>query len=248
MNKLPYIHLRTQSSYSLAEGALKIKKIVQLAKNNNMPAIALTDNNNLFGALEFSVECVNQGIQPIIGTSLNLLDIKKDNIPSQINLLVKNEQGYKNLLYLSSINHINQKDNIGVSIADLKKYSQGLICYIGGEFNPLLYLSRQNIPNKVDDFINLFVEIFLDNFYFELQRIDISYLDEFESNFIELSRKYNIPLISSNNVKFEKSNDFNAHDALLCIAQKTTINDENRIFSNPNIFFKSSDDMYEMQY
>ena len=76
MNKLPYIHLRTQSSYSLAEGALKIKKIVQLAKNNNMPAIALTDNNNLFGALEFSVECVNQGIQPIIGTSLNFANLR----------------------------------------------------------------------------------------------------------------------------------------------------------------------------
>ena len=71
-----FIHLRTQSSYSLSESALKINKIVELAKKNNMPAIALTDNNNLFGALEFSIECINKGIQPIIGSTLNLLDIK----------------------------------------------------------------------------------------------------------------------------------------------------------------------------
>ena len=79
MTAHPYIHLRVQSSYSLAEGAIKIKKIVELAKKNNMPSIALTDNNNLFGALEFSIECINNGIQPIIGSSLNLLDIHEYN-------------------------------------------------------------------------------------------------------------------------------------------------------------------------
>ena len=92
MTSYPYIHLRTQSSYSLAEGALKIKRIVQLAKKNNMPSIALTDNNNLFGALEFSIECVNNGIQPIIGSSINLLDIQENQTLAQINLLVKNEE------------------------------------------------------------------------------------------------------------------------------------------------------------
>ena len=73
MKSYPYIHLRTQSSYSLAEGALKIKKIVQLAKQNNMPSIALTDNNNLFGALEFALESIDNGIQPIIGTSIEFI-------------------------------------------------------------------------------------------------------------------------------------------------------------------------------
>ena len=75
-NEYPFIHLRSQSSYSLAESALKIEKLVNLTKKNNMPAIALTDNNNMFGALEFSIECINNGIQPIIGSSINFLDIK----------------------------------------------------------------------------------------------------------------------------------------------------------------------------
>ena len=71
----PFIHLRTLSSYSLSESALKIQDIVNLAKQNDMPAIALTDNNNMFGTLEFSLECQKNGIQPIIGTSINILDI-----------------------------------------------------------------------------------------------------------------------------------------------------------------------------
>ena len=85
MNK-PFIHLRTLSSYSLSESALKIKNIVNLAKKNNMPAIALTDNNNMFGALEFSLECSSNGIQPIIGASINILDVNyKDKDLTKIN-------------------------------------------------------------------------------------------------------------------------------------------------------------------
>ena len=84
----PFIHLRTLSSYSLSESALKIKKIINLAKQNKMPAIALTDNNNMFGVLEFSIECLNNGIQPIIGSSINLLDFQYKNTTARINFLV----------------------------------------------------------------------------------------------------------------------------------------------------------------
>ena len=147
----PFIHLRAQSSYSLAESALKISKLVDLAKNNNMPAIAITDNNNMFGALEFSIECAKNGIQPIIGSSLNLLDINNNEIPSQINLLVKNEIGYKNLLYLSSLSHTSENYPIGIYLNDLINYSDGLICYIGGEFNPLLFLFNQNKILKIKE-------------------------------------------------------------------------------------------------
>ena len=246
MTNYPYIHLRIQSSYSLAEGALKIKKITHLAKKHNMPSIALTDNNNLFGALEFSLECVKNGIQPIIGTSLNLLNILGNDNPPQINLLVKNEEGYQNLLYLSSISHTKQNNIVGIKIEDLKNRSNGLICFIGGKLNPLLLIKSQNKSKKIDEFITTFLDIFSDNFYFEIQRINDVQLNEFENDFIELSRKYEIPLISSNNVKFENASDHNAHDALLCISQKSTINQENRVFSNPETYFKSSEQMYEL--
>ena len=87
MNK-PFIHLRCLSSYSLSESTLKIKKLVNLAKQNNMPALAIVDNNNMFGVFEFAQECANNNIQPIIGTSINLLDIKTRDKISQLSFLV----------------------------------------------------------------------------------------------------------------------------------------------------------------
>ena len=244
--KYPFIHLRTQSSYSLAESALKINKLISLAKKHNMPAIALTDNNNMFGALEFSIECISNGIQPIIGTSINFLDIIYNNIPSQINFLVKNEEGYRNLLYLSSLSHTSNNNPIGIYAKDLKNYSEGLICYIGGEFNPLLLLQTQNKISSINKLIILFQKLFGDDFLFEIQRIKNQKIDQFEDLFLNYANEYKIPLIGSNNIKFENKNDYNAHDALLCIAQKSTINQTNRIFSNPELFFKSSEEMEDI--
>ncbi len=86
--KNPFIHLRSLSSYSLAESTLKIPKLINLAKKNNMPAIALTDNNNMFGVFEFAQECIKNNIQPIIGTSINLVDVQSKNKVSQLSFLV----------------------------------------------------------------------------------------------------------------------------------------------------------------
>jgi len=239
----PFIHLRSQSSYSLSEGALKIEKLVNLAKKNNMPAIALTDNNNMFGILEFSIACINNSIQPIIGTSINYLDIQTKEHPSQLNFLVMNEEGYINLLYLSSISHTSGNNPIGIYHKDLKKYNNGLICYIGGEYNPLLILKHQNQIEEISVFINNFRNMFGQDFLFEIQRVQDPKIDGFEKEFLEYSQNFTIPIIGSNNIKYENANDYNAHDALLCIAQKLTINQTNRKVSNSEIYFKTSEQM-----
>tara|TARA_B110000263_G_scaffold31995_1_gene24290 strand:+ start:6681 stop:10088 length:3408 start_codon:yes stop_codon:yes gene_type:complete len=239
----PFIHLRSQSSYSLSEGALKIEKLVNLAKKNNMPAIALTDNNNMFGILEFSIACINNSIQPIIGTSINYLDIQTKENPSQLNFLVMNEEGYINLLYLSSISHTSGNNPIGIYHKDLKKYTNGLICYIGGEYNPLLILKHQNKIEEISVFINNFRNMFGQDFLFEIQRVQDPKIDGFEKEFLEYSQNFTIPIIGSNNIKYENANDYNAHDALLCIAQKLTINQTNRKVSNSEIYFKTSEQM-----
>ena len=239
----PFIHLRSQSSYSLSEGALKIEKLVNLAKKNNMPAIALTDNNNMFGILEFSIACINNSIQPIIGTSINYLDIQTKEHPSQLNFLVMNEEGYINLLYLSSISHTSGNNPIGIYHKDLKKYTNGLICYIGGEYNPLLILKHQNQIEEISVFINNFRNMFGQDFLFEIQRVQDPKIDGFEKEFLEYSQNFTIPIIGSNNIKYENENDYNAHDVLLCIAQKLTINQTNRKVSNSEIYFKTSEQM-----
>ena len=164
----PFIHLRSLSSYSLSESSLKISNLVDLAKRNEMPAIAITDNNNMFGVFEFSKECVKNNIQPIIGTSINLLDIIVNNQISQITFLVKNEIGYKNLLELSSLSHLNSGNNIGIHLSQLEKFSEGLFCYIGGEFNPLLLLNKENREKDITKLISNFKELFKQNFLFHL--------------------------------------------------------------------------------
>ncbi len=238
-----FIHLRTLSSYSLSESTLKISNLVSIAKKNNMPAIAITDNNNMFGVFEFAQECIRNNIQPIIGTTINLIDIKLNNKFSQITFLVKNEEGYKNLLHLSSLSHLNEFSNVGVTIKQIEENSNGLYCYIGGEFNPLLILKKENKNNEIDNLIKKFKFIFKKNFLFEIQRINDFKIDNFEKEFISYANKYDIPLIGTNNIKYENKSDFAAHDALLCIAQKSTINNSKRDTSNENIYFKSSSEM-----
>ncbi|MDC0037754.1 DNA polymerase III subunit alpha [Alphaproteobacteria bacterium] len=244
--KKPFIHLRSLSSYSLAESTLKIPKLINLAKKNNMPAIALTDNNNMFGALEFAIEASQNGIQPIIGTCINFLDIKSNNFSSQVNFLVKNEEGYKNLLYLSSLSHTSDNNPIGIFAKDLVNHTKGLICYIGGEYNPLLILKIQKKDHLIKGYIEFFKKSFQEDFLFELQRVNTNKIDEFENEFIIHANEFNIPLIASNNIKFENKEDFSSHDALLCIAQKTTINQTDRKNSNPELYFKNSEQMSQI--
>ena len=240
----PFIHLRSLSSYSLSESTLKITNLVNLAKKNEMPAIAITDNNNMFGVFEFSKECVKNNIQPIIGTSINLLDIIVNNQISQVTFLVKNEIGYRNLLELSSLSHLNEGNNVGIYFSQLEKFSEGLFCYIGGEFNPLLLLNKENKKKDIIQLIGNFKKVFKQNFLFEIQRINDQNIDVFEKEFINLSKEFDIPLIGSNNIKYANKDDYSAHDALLCIAQKSTINNSQRNTSNENIYFKSNEEMY----
>tara|TARA_Y100001970_G_scaffold233177_1_gene290513 strand:+ start:5459 stop:8857 length:3399 start_codon:yes stop_codon:yes gene_type:complete len=240
----PFIHLRCLSSYSLSESTLKIKKLVGLAKKNKLPALAITDNNNMFGVFEFSQECINNNIQPIIGTSINLLDVKSRDKISQLSFLVKNEIGYKNLIYLSSLSYLNKGSEVGIHIEDLKGHTNGLFCFIGGEYNPLLILHNEN--KKTDDFISNLKNLFENNLLFELQRINDDILDSFEEFLINKSIKFNIPLIGTNNIKFGEEEEFSAHDALLCVAQKTTINNGNRTTSNNQLAFKNNEKMSEL--
>ena len=240
----PFIHLRCLSSYSLSESTLKIRKLVSLAKKNNLPALAITDNNNMFGVFEFAQECVSNNIQPIIGSSINLLDIKEKDKISQLSFLVKNETGYKNLIYLSSISYLNNGSDIGITVKDLENHSEGLFCFLGGEYNPLMILHNEN--KNTDELINLFKKLFNQNLLFELQRINDSEIDSFENVLIKKSNEFNVPLIGTNNIKFGEQEEFAAHDALLCVAQKTTINNGSRKTSNNQIAFKNNEEMFEL--
>ena len=140
-----FIHLRVHSAYSLSAGAIKIKELVGLCKANKMPAVAITDSGNLFGALEFSTACAEAGIQPIIGCEIALVAHEVgegQRVPrdlDQLVLLVQNEAGYRNLLALVSNSFLDGDAGAepALSLADLAAQSDGLLCLTGGAKGPL---------------------------------------------------------------------------------------------------------------
>ena len=125
----------------------------------------------------------------------------------------------------------------------LADYTEGLFCFLGGEYNPLMMLNLQGKDKFQNELILSLKNIFNKNLLFELQRINDPLIDEFENKFILLANEYEIPLIGSNNIKFGEAEDFLAHDALLCVSQKSTVNNTNRIQSNPELYFKDSKEM-----
>lgn len=241
-----FIHLRVHSAYSLAEGALKVKKIPFLCLKNHMPAVGVTDTNNLFGALEISSVCQSEGIQAIIGVQIDI-EYETDSI-APIVLLVKTEEGYKNLLKLvSSLYSMDKKSSaIACSMEDLESYASGLICLSGAHTGPLgkLILKDQHAQAKI--LLERLYDIFKDDLYIELQRHGLPEQQITEGYFLNFAYELNIPIVATNNVFFERKEMYEAHDALLCIASGTYVVDDSRRKETPEHYFKTSQEMQEL--
>ena len=241
-----FIHLRVHSAYSLSLGALQIDKIIDLAKNDNQPAICITDNNNMFGALEFSEKASSNGIQPIIGCQLDIID---EYSSGEVVLIAKDERGYLNLINLVSNAHLNSSELKGpvVKINELKQRSHGLIVLSGGPENGFisqeLNSSNKNIIKSRLDFFKI---NFDGNFYIELQRHNKNYQKISEKHLIELAYKYELPLVATNDVCFLEPEMQNAHEVLMCIEAGLTISNPDRKVITPNHYFKNMNEMIDL--
>ncbi len=164
-----FIHLRVQSSYSLLSSALKLSEIVECCNKFAMPAVALTDDTNLFASLEFALMAQKSGVQSISGSLffLRLADAEKLEF-SEILLLAKNEQGYRNLLHLATIPYTQNNRDIQehITIEDLQKYSEGLIMLSGYVRGPIGSALLADEKGLAESRTKLFQEIFGDRFYF----------------------------------------------------------------------------------
>lgn len=247
-----FVHLRVHSAYSLAEGAIKVKVLPQLCQQNNQPAIAITDTNNLFGALESALLCAGSGVQPIIGCELN---IKFSQTTGPLVLLVVSAQGYANLLDIVSYLYLDASSEQGkpyVPFEYLESRNQGLIALTGGVEGIWGQLELQKLnssekeKSEADVFLNKLKESFPDHLYVEIQRHGILAEQELEDIFIEKAYAHNLPLVATNNVYFPDSSYFEAHDALLCIASGTYIVQDDRRRVTPHHYFKSSTEMAEL--
>ncbi len=243
--KNKFIHLRNYSQYSLSKGALRINELVNFCKEQYIPATTITDFDNLFGSLEFCIECKKNGIQPIIGTNLFLKDNKF--LDGYLILLCRNEVGYKNLVKLVSHSYLNNSEmnDPYISFEDLKEYSEGLICLAGGEFGIITKNFKENLYLS-NELIKLLSKIFEENFFLEIQRNDINNDPKLENYLLDLSQKYRIPLVATNENFFLKENFYKTHDALLSISQQKYVDSEDRVKSEKYFYLKTVNEMVEI--
>ena len=243
-----FIHLRLHSAYSLAEGAIKIEKLMKLCETNNMPAVAVTDTNNLFGSMEVSMQGKDHGIQPIIAAQLNVQHAKDSDAETSVLLYAQNKDGYQNLIHLISASYLesSSKTRAAVSLDLLAHYSDNLILATGGIYGSLgrfLYEKNIDAAKAHLEFLN---QHFNGRLYVELSRHNNEIENAIEEDAITLAYDLNIPLLATNNVCYAYPDDFKAHDALTCISQGCTIYEENRKTSSPEFYFKSQDEMCEL--
>ncbi|MDR2724186.1 MAG: DNA polymerase III subunit alpha [Holosporaceae bacterium] len=240
-----FIHLRLHSAYSLAEGAIKIEKLAKLCEEKKMPAVAVTDTNNLFGALEFSIKCAEHGIQPIIACQLNVQHTKKINRQTNVLLYVKNKNGYQNLIQLVSNAHLSSSSAMHpeVSLDLLAQYSSDLMLATGGVYGSLGALLLENDITSAKEYLKFLNDHFQNRLYIELSRHHNELENRIEENVISLAYDMNLPLLATNNICYSYPADFNAHDVLICISQGCTIYDSERETSSPEFYFKTSEEM-----
>jgi len=240
-----FIHLKIHTQYSICEGALRTKDLGKYCKENRIKAIGLCDSYNLCGALEFSETLAKSKTQPIIGTQININ--YKDN-SGKIPLIAKNLEGYKNLIKLSSKSFIEVKDSEDphCQIEDIEKYSSGIILLTGSLDGFFGKLFSKNLTEEVLQLITKLKKTFKDNLYLEIQRHDDVGEKLFEKFLLNLSNKLELPIIATNEVYYLDKGMHEAHDAYLCIGEKTYVNvKERRKYSNQH-YLKNSEEMYEL--
>ncbi|MBL6761591.1 MAG: DNA polymerase III subunit alpha [PS1 clade bacterium] len=237
-----FVHLRTHSAYSLLEGALPVKTLTQTALAARMPALAVTDRNNLFGALEFAETASGLGVQPIIGATLNVRDGDEH---GDLAFLVKNQAGYTNLMALISAAHLNSngKEGPGVTLDEVADAAAGLICLTGGPDGLVNQLLANNQTAPAESKLTKLNNIFEDNLYVELQRYAGREDDEIEAQLIDFAYAKALPLVATNQAYFASEDDYRAHDALICIAEGRYINEQDRRRLTPDHRLKSAEEM-----
>ncbi len=254
-----FIHLRMHTAYSLLEGALLVKAVAKLAKKDAQPALAITDRNNLFGALEFAETLAGEGIQPIIGATLALATQTAEEqgaakrpgngdapaLLGSIALLAKDEEGYGNLLHLTSAAFLDHGETAAthITLEELARWNGGLIALTGGPEGPINRLTCDGYDAAARDLLESLHGIFGNRLYVELQRHGTEEERQTEPALLQLAYELGLPLVATNQCFFPTREDFEAHDALICIAEGRYVSEDDRRRLTPEHYFKSRAEM-----
>ncbi|PPR74913.1 MAG: DNA polymerase III subunit alpha, partial [Alphaproteobacteria bacterium MarineAlpha3_Bin4] len=260
MSDTGFVHLRVHSAYSLSEGAIQVKELVALCRDQGMPAVAITDTNNLFGAFEFSSAAAQAGVQPIIGCQLAVaLETPKkprhrtgsgspdaDDVASApMVFLIQNQTGYHNLLKLLSVAYIGSDDASEpmVPMAAIASHAEGIIAFTGGSDGPVGRLLADARTAEAEDLTRRLSAAFPGNLYVEIMRHSLDIEEETEPGFLKLAYKLDLPLVATNDVFFSDSSMYDAHDALICIAAGINVAQDDRRRLTPDYRFKGAQEM-----
>ncbi len=250
-----FVHLRVHGAYSLSEGAIRIKDLVARCVAERMPAVAMTDTGNLFGALEFSQAAAEKGVQPIIGAQLFIRredetqgfgrDEGRHPDPDFLELLVQNEVGWRNLCALVSKAYLETDagERPQVTLAELESRAAGLIALTGGAKGGLGRLLTEGQAGRAEELLARLKAAFPNRLYVELQRHGLAEEARVEAAMIALADQNDIPLVATNEPYFLDAGMYEAHDALLCIADGAYVAQEDRRRLTPDHRFKTAAEM-----
>jgi len=251
---LDFVHLHVHSSYSLLEGALTIARLAELAKADHQPALALTDTDNMFGALEFSEKLASSGIQPIVGCALALdfgdteQGARNGNgaMPRQrIVLLAARQEGYRSLMRLSSRAFLDTPphEKPTLKLEWLDGETAGLVALTGGPGGPLDLAIAAGQSHLAASRLDALLAAFGDRLYVELQRHGMAHEKRAEPLLIDLAYGKGVPLVATNEPFFATAADYEAHDALICIAEGRLLAESDRRQLTAEHRFKSRAEM-----
>jgi len=245
-----FVHLRVRSAYSLLNGALTVKKIASIAASQECVAVGVTDVGNLFGALEFAETLAEKGIQPIMGLTLPIaLDKSATGALGEcdgiVALFAQNDAGWENLMALSSAAYldISAAEVPHVPFELLQAHSEGLLCLTGGGEGVANRLIAAGRDGEGYTFLQRLEATFPDRLYIELQRHGMADEAKAEPFLIDYAYARGLPLVATNDVRFESSKKYASHDVLLAIADGTHVGDPDRVRVTPNHYFRTASEM-----
>ncbi len=245
VTKKVFNHLKIHTQYSICEGALRTADLAKHCKENKILAVGLCDSNNLCGALEFSEIIAKQKTQPIIGIQIN---VKYKNLIGKMPIFAKNLEGYKNLIKLSSKSYleINENDEPHCTLEDILSNCEGLILLTGPIDGLIGKLFYKNLIDPIYEIVERIKKIFINNIYVEIQRHGDDGEKNFEEFLLNLSDKWDLPLIATNEVFYLDKDMHEAHDAYLCVGEKTYVNVKERRRYSDQHYLKSAEEMQDI--
>ncbi len=240
-----FTNFKIHSQYSICEGAIKIEDLAKYCKEKKIPAVGLSDSFNLCGALEFSEAISKVGTQPIIGTQINF---KYSDSIGKLPIFAKTSLGYNNLVKLSSKSFLdtNEKEIANCSIEELYNNSTGLIVLSGGLDSLFSNLIKKNKIKEIENLTTSLKKKFSNSFYFEIQRHNDIGEKNIENIYLDLSNKFQVPLIASQEIFYISQDMHEAHDALMCIGEKTYVDDINRKKYTNEHYIKTSEELKKL--